>query len=29
MIGPLEIAANGFATAAILLAGRNSIHTWW
>ena len=29
MIGPLEIAANAAATAAILLAGRNSIHTWW
>jgi len=29
MISPLEIAANAFATAAILLAGRNSIHTWW
>jgi nicotinamide mononucleotide transporter len=29
MIGPLEMAANGAATAAILLAGRNSIHTWW
>ena len=29
MIGPLELAANFAATAAILLAGRNSIHTWW
>jgi nicotinamide mononucleotide transporter len=29
MTGPLEIAANAAATAAILLAGRNSIHTWW
>lgn len=29
MIGPLELAANAAATAAILLAGRNSIHTWW
>jgi nicotinamide mononucleotide transporter len=29
MIGPLEIAANALATIAILLAGRNSIHTWW
>ncbi|NHZ89999.1 nicotinamide riboside transporter PnuC [Massilia sp. CCM 8733] len=29
MIGPLEIAANAGATAAILLAGRNSVHTWW
>jgi nicotinamide mononucleotide transporter len=26
---PLEIAANVFAGAAILLAGRNSLHTWW
>lgn len=25
----LEIAANVFNAAAILLAGRNSIHTWW
>ncbi|HEU5056345.1 MAG TPA: nicotinamide riboside transporter PnuC [Kofleriaceae bacterium] len=25
----LEIAANGFNAAAILLAGRNSVHTWW
>ena len=24
-----EIAANGFNTASILLAGRNSAHTWW
>lgn len=29
MIGPLELAANAAATIAILLAGRNSIHTWW
>lgn len=29
MTAPLEIAANAAATAAILLAGRNSIHTWW
>lgn len=29
MIGSLEIAANAAATAAILFAGRNSIHTWW
>ena len=29
MIGPLELSANLAATAAILLAGRNSIHTWW
>jgi len=27
--GPLEIAANGLATISILLAGRNSVHTWW
>ena len=26
---PLEIAANVFSGAAILLAGRNSVHTWW
>jgi nicotinamide mononucleotide transporter len=26
---PLEIAANVFNTLAILLAGRNSVHTWW
>lgn len=25
----LEIAANAMATISILLAGRNSIHTWW
>jgi len=25
----LEIAANGFNAASILLAGRNSVHTWW
>ena len=25
----LEVAANGVTTLAILLAGRNSIHTWW
>lgn len=25
----LEVAANGFATISILLAGRNSVHTWW
>ena len=24
-----EIAANAFVAAAIILAGRNSIHTWW
>lgn len=26
---PLEVAANGFATASIVLAGRNSVQTWW
>jgi len=26
---PVEIAANAFNTLAILLAGRNSVHTWW
>lgn len=25
----LEVAANGFATASILLATRNNIHSWW
>ncbi len=29
MTGPLEIAANAATTICILLAGRNSIHTWW
>lgn len=29
MIGPLEIGANAAATLSIVLAGRNSIHTWW
>lgn len=29
MIGPLEIAANAFTAGAIVLAGRNSVHTWW
>ena len=29
MIGPLEIAANITTAAAIFLAGRNNIHTWW
>ena len=29
MIGPLEIGANVAATLSIVLAGRNSIHTWW
>lgn len=29
MTGPLEIAANVTTAAAILLAGRNNLHTWW
>jgi nicotinamide mononucleotide transporter len=29
MIGPLELAANAFTAVAIVLAGRNSVHTWW
>ena len=29
MTGPAEIAANVFITVSILLAGRNSVHTWW
>jgi nicotinamide mononucleotide transporter len=29
MIGPLEIAANVMTAAAIFLAGRNHVHTWW
>lgn len=29
MIGPLELAANGFTAGAIVLAGRNNVHTWW
>lgn len=29
MIGPLELAANGFTALAIVLAGRNNVHTWW
>lgn len=29
MIGPLEIAANVATTVAIVLAGRNNVHTWW
>lgn len=29
MIGPLEIAANVFTALAIVLAGRNNVHTWW
>jgi nicotinamide mononucleotide transporter len=29
MIGAVELAANVVNAASILLAGRNSIHTWW
>jgi nicotinamide mononucleotide transporter len=29
MIGALELGANAFTAAAIVLAGRNSVHTWW
>jgi nicotinamide mononucleotide transporter len=29
LTGPLEIAANAAVGVAILLAGRNNIHTWW
>ncbi|WP_426196448.1 nicotinamide riboside transporter PnuC [Massilia sp. DWR3-1-1] len=29
MTGMLELAANGGATLAIVLAGRNNVHTWW
>lgn len=29
MISPLELAANVVMAVSILLAGRNSIHTWW
>jgi nicotinamide mononucleotide transporter len=29
MIGPLELAANAFTAVAIVLAGRNNVHTWW
>lgn len=29
MIAPVEIGANVFTAAAIFLAGRNSVHTWW
>jgi nicotinamide mononucleotide transporter len=28
-VSPLEIAANAFTAVAIVLAGRNSVHTWW
>jgi nicotinamide mononucleotide transporter len=26
---PLELAANAFTAVAIVLAGRNNVHTWW
>ncbi len=26
---PIEVAANGVTALSILLAGRNSVHTWW
>jgi len=29
MTSPLELAANVFTAAAIILAGRNNVHTWW
>lgn len=29
MISPLELAANAFTAVAIVLAGRNNVHTWW
>lgn len=29
MIGTAELLANAMATTSILLAGRNSVHTWW
>ena len=28
-MNPTEVAANAFNAAAIVLAGRNSVHTWW
>src|SRR5438874_9236391 len=28
-VSPLELAANVFTAAAIVLAGRNNVHTWW
>jgi nicotinamide mononucleotide transporter len=28
-LSPLEIGANAFTALAIVLAGRNSVHTWW
>lgn len=29
LVGPLELAANVFTALAIVLAGRNNVHTWW
>ena len=29
MTAPLEWAANGMTAVAIVLAGRNNVHTWW
>jgi nicotinamide mononucleotide transporter len=29
MSEPLELAANAFTAVAIVLAGRNNVHTWW
>ncbi|WP_296949505.1 nicotinamide riboside transporter PnuC [uncultured Massilia sp.] len=29
MTTPLELAANAFTALAIVLAGRNNVHTWW
>jgi len=29
MIDPLELAADAFTVLAIVLAGRNNVHTWW
>ena len=29
MISPVELAANAVNATSILLAGRNSVHTWW
>ncbi|MBA2259225.1 MAG: nicotinamide mononucleotide transporter [Acidobacteria bacterium] len=28
-MNPVEVAANAFVAAAIFLAGRNNVHTWW
>jgi len=28
-VTPLEVAANAFIAVSIVLAGRNSVHTWW